>query len=71
MKKNEFKCAVCGGIFEKSRTDEEANEEAKNIWGVDNADKNNDMVLVCDDCFNHRTPEEIRAMGDKYKSLTP
>jgi 5-methylcytosine-specific restriction endonuclease McrA len=64
----QYQCASCGGIFEKGRTDDEANEEANDIWGVENASENSDMVVICDDCFNRNTKEEVREMGCKFKS---
>ena len=67
MKENEYQCAICGGIFKKGRTDEEAEKEAENIWGVKHASTSNHMVIICDGCFNRRTPKEIRSMGEKFK----
>jgi D-mannonate dehydratase len=67
MKNNEYQCAICGGIFRKGRTDEEAEKEAENIWGVKNASTSNGMVVICDGCFNTRTPEEIKNMGEEFQ----
>lgn len=64
MKENEYKCAMCGGVFEKGWTDEEAMKESKEIWGEIPEE---DLVVICDDCFNRRTPEEIKSMGDECK----
>ena len=50
MKKNEYKCAMCGGIFLKGWSDEEAIEEAKGI-GM-SLEEMTDDALVCEDCYN-------------------
>jgi hypothetical protein len=47
---NQFKCAVCGNVYEKGLTEDEAlaqlNEEFGGIFTPD------DCELVCDDCYN-------------------
>lgn len=50
MKDNEFKCAMCGGVFEKSLTDEEAFEEYKKNF-PEEAAKSDEHDIVCDDCY--------------------
>lgn len=45
---NEYKCAACGGVFEKGWTDEEAKEELGTTFPGIGAE---DCDLVCDDCF--------------------
>jgi hypothetical protein len=48
-----YECAVCGGMFEKGRTDEEAMNEQKMVFpGVPLCD----CELVCDDCFKKVMP---------------
>ena len=47
-----YTCDACHETFEKGQTDEEANIEAKNLHRVENASENQDMAIVCDDCFN-------------------
>lgn len=49
---DEYKCDMCGGIFKKGWSEEEANQEAEDIWGVKNANEDKDMAIVCDDCWN-------------------
>jgi uncharacterized protein with PIN domain len=44
---NEYRCAACGGIFEKGWSDEEAAGELASTFKVP-AD---DCSLVCDDCY--------------------
>lgn len=68
MKKNEYKCASCQNVYTKGWTDEEANKEGKELWGVENATESEEMEVICDDCFNRRTPQEIKSWGDEYKS---
>ncbi len=50
MDNNQFKCAVCGNVYEKGLTEDEAlaqlNEEFGGIFTPD------DCELVCDDCYN-------------------
>lgn len=65
MKENEYKCAMCQNIYEKGRTDEEAEKEAKDIWGKIQI---KECEVICDDCFNRRTPQEIKKMGENYQS---
>ena len=49
MKKNEYQCAKCRGIYEKGWTDEEALEEQESIFGkIPEQEK----AVICDDCFN-------------------
>ena len=54
MKANEYKCAICGGIFEKGWTDEEAIKEMKDNFGKEMTV--DDCGLVCDDCYNEMFP---------------
>lgn len=50
MKDNEYKCADCGGVFEKGWGDEEAiKEKEDNGWGDMSMGS---MAVVCDDCYN-------------------
>jgi DNA-directed RNA polymerase subunit RPC12/RpoP len=46
-----FRCGMCGGTFEQLRTDEEAEEEARRLYGVDKASTDPDMGVVCHDCW--------------------
>lgn len=57
MKNNEYKCAMCGGIFEKGWTDEEAVEECKENFGEEMT-CTGDNEMVCDDCYSKICPEE-------------
>jgi DNA-directed RNA polymerase subunit RPC12/RpoP len=54
MKENQYKCAVCGGVFDKVWSDEEAMEEYhKEFPGVPDEDRE----IVCDDCWNEITAQ--------------
>lgn len=64
MEKNEYQCAVCRNIYEKGWTDEEALTESKSIWGEIPEEE---QAVICDDCFNRRTPKEIKEIGEEYK----
>lgn len=53
LKTNEFKCAVCKGIFEKGLTDEEAEQQLNEEFpGFDKEE----CGLVCDDCYKEMFP---------------
>jgi len=46
---NTYKCAACGGVFEKAWTDEEALAETADVFGSDALAE--PLEAVCDDCF--------------------
>jgi hypothetical protein len=48
MEKEKFKCAACGGVFEKIWTDEEALAELKENFGDISTKECN---LICDGCY--------------------
>ena len=56
-----YTCAECNGTFEYGRTDEEANAEAKEFWGVDNASTNPHMDIVCEECFQSMMKQQDAA----------
>ena len=64
MKDNEYKCEICQNIYEKGWSDEEAENEVKEIWGEI---PQNQRATICDDCFNKRSPEEIKELGREYQ----
>ncbi len=45
----EFKCAACGGVFEKSWSDAEAVKEAVDNFGKEALMGN--VAIICDDCY--------------------
>ena len=61
---DEFTCALCRGTFEKTRSDEEASTECKDIFGV--TPDTEPCAIVCDDCFEKIRP---RPMMKKEKVM--
>ncbi len=57
MKDNEYKCAMCGGVFEKGLTDEEAMKECVENFGEEMASAE-DNDVVCDSCYKNIYPQE-------------
>jgi hypothetical protein len=49
IKKDEYQCSVCDGIFKKGWTEEEAIQELKDEYG--NIPDNEPLSIVCDDCY--------------------
>ena len=47
----EYTCSLCKETFDKEWSDEEANKECEEIWGVKNASTDDRMVVVCDECY--------------------
>ena len=54
-------CAQCGKFFFSSRSDEDANQESKELWGDMPFEE---MCVVCDDCFR----ELVGDRSDEPKS---
>lgn len=52
---SQYICSLCKGSFETGRPEEEANKEALDNFGVENASRNPTMVVVCDDCYRKMT----------------
>jgi hypothetical protein len=67
----QFTCAVCQGTFDKGWSDDEARQECTEIFGEW---KDEDCVVVCDDCFvKPMSYEELKAkarkdMADYYRA---
>lgn len=60
-----YECAVCHGVFLKTRSDEEALAEMRETWQPTSDD--DDLGTVCDDCFQQvmawaqtQAPEVLR-----------
>lgn len=47
----EYTCDDCGGVFTEAWTDEEAEAEALENFGVPHASQQPSMARVCDDCY--------------------
>jgi rubredoxin len=58
MAPDTFRCAVCGGVFEKGTPDDVADAEALRLWNVPDAHTRADMAIVCDDCFRAGMAQE-------------
>lgn len=52
-KENEYRCAMCKGVFGKGWSDEEAEKEYQEYFP-----KCQDREIVCDDCFNKIHPKD-------------
>ena len=48
-----FTCEMCGNTFEKGWTDEEAQDEARQIFGEIPPEE---QALTCDDCWRRFLP---------------
>lgn len=62
---NEYQCAYCENIYEKGWSDEEAEKEVNEIWGEI---PENERMVICDDCFNLKSKDEIKKLGNEYKT---
>ena len=52
---NTYKCALCGNVYEKGWTDEEAAKEAKEVMGIEDVNDKRNVAIVCDDCYKKVT----------------
>ncbi len=50
-----YKCAMCGGVFEKTVTEDEARTELKEFFGDVPVE---DCDIVCDDCWEKIRPDK-------------
>lgn len=50
-----YKCAVCGGVFERTTPEDEARAELKEFFGDVSVD---DCDIVCDDCWEKVRPDK-------------
>lgn len=66
--KDTYICEVCKETFIKGQSDEEANKEAEELWGVKNASENQNMGVVCDDCYNMMMGQDKDAQINLKKS---
>jgi Fe2+ or Zn2+ uptake regulation protein len=47
-----YVCERCGGTYEYERSVEDAEAEALTLFGVSHASTNEEMAIICDECFN-------------------
>jgi hypothetical protein len=52
-----FKCAMCGGVFDKAWSDEESMKETHEVFGA--SVKQEDCDVICDDCFKKIDPRQF------------
>lgn len=52
---NEYKCAMCGNVYEKVTPDEETMAECRSYFGNVSQDQ---CEVVCDDCWQKIHPEK-------------
>ena len=70
MESNEYRCAMCDGVFKNGWSDEEAIAEAEGFFpGVPASER----VVVCDDCFTgihpSKHPHLVEGAIADYQSL--
>lgn len=53
---DKYTCSMCGETYEKEWSDEEADKECEELFGVTKADVACDVV--CDDCFQLIRPDK-------------
>ena len=68
MEANEFKCAMCGNVYEKGRSDKEAYRECVDNFGKDMTN-HSELDIVCDDCYQKIKPiEHPKELNDAINS---
>jgi NAD-dependent SIR2 family protein deacetylase len=65
LEPDEYRCAMCGGVFKKGQTDEEAMKECDDNFGKLNPEH---LAVICDDCYQDVRPDIHKDEYDKYKS---
>jgi hypothetical protein len=62
---------MCGTVYKKGVSDEEAAQECIDIFGIDVFEKS-ELDVVCDDCFNKINPknnqELVNELIEKYSN---
>lgn len=48
---DDYTCDLCGGTFHNTRSEDEANAEAFENFGIRNANRDPEMAVLCDDCY--------------------
>ncbi len=66
---DKYICELCKKEFEKAITDEEANKEAEELFGVKEASNRADMAIVCDDCFKKIMKKETYILQEALRDL--
>lgn len=68
LKLNEYKCEHCGVVYKKAWSDEEAKQEAEEIFGKHPDNWNDEQVIICDDCFTKMYPPAFPDLLEETKS---
>lgn len=58
LKKNEYKCAHCGNVYEYGWSEEEAKAEAESTFGKPVEEWVGGAAVICDDCYQKMNPAE-------------
>lgn len=66
---DKYICELCKKEFEKAITDEEANKEAEELFGVKDASNRDDMAIICDDCFKKIMKKETYILQKALRDL--
>jgi len=64
VKNNEYRCAMCQVVYEKTWPDEEAYAEYRELF-PESAKRQVDTDVVCDDCFKSMTAQLPPAQAEK------
>lgn len=60
-----YTCSACGNTYDKGRSDDDAMQESKTLWGdIDPAD----LCVICDDCFERG---KAAALIEHHADQTP
>src|SRR5450755_3189041 len=63
MTENEYQCAMCGGVFTKGWSEQEARAETQSYW-PDTPQE--DLAVICDDCWQKVHPETHPMIYDAH-----
>jgi|GEM_PF-6420320 len=63
-----YTCYACGGVFKKGWSDEEATAEREQDF-PNHTDE--EMELVCDDCYKKYSPGKAPKYYEQYKTEHP
>lgn len=57
MSKERYRCAQCKKVYKHGWSEEEANQEAVDNYGVSPQDHPENFAVVCDDCYKKLVSE--------------
>jgi len=52
---NEYRCMLCGQVYEKGWSEEEAMAESRAIWGQI---PQQNLAVICDECWQKIRPDK-------------